>query len=75
LVNPPGTQSYPIASFTWLLISPERLGPERTRTLLEFIRWALSDGDQLAATMGYVALPQETTRRVLARLDEIDRRN
>jgi phosphate transport system substrate-binding protein len=73
LVDAPGAQSYPIASFTWLLVSPRKLGVERTRVLADFIRWALSDGDQLAATMGYVALPQEATRRTLARLEEIER--
>jgi phosphate transport system substrate-binding protein len=71
LVNAPGDHAYPIASFTWMLLSPEGLGPEKTRLLAGFLRWALLDGGDMASQLGYVALPSETANRVIDRLDAL----
>ncbi|WP_411278694.1 phosphate ABC transporter substrate-binding protein PstS [Gemmatimonas sp.] len=69
LVNAPGAQSYPIASFTWMLIAPSAIGPEKSRQLAAFIRWALLDNPDMASTLGYVPLPSEVASRVVDRLD------
>ncbi len=71
LVNAPSPHAYPIVSFTWMLISPEAIGPVKTRQLVEFLRWALADGGDMATALGYVALPTETTATVLAQLDAL----
>ncbi|MBL0172843.1 MAG: phosphate ABC transporter substrate-binding protein PstS [Gemmatimonadaceae bacterium] len=71
LVNAPGDQSYPIASFTWMLISPQRIGTEKSRQLADFLRWALTDGGDVAASLGYVALPTVTATRVLELLNTL----
>lgn len=69
LVNAPGAQSYPIASFTWMLIAPSAIGPEKSRQLAAFIRWALLDNPDMASTLGYVPLPSEAATRIVDRLD------
>jgi phosphate transport system substrate-binding protein len=69
LVNAPGAQSYPIASFTWMLIAPSAIGPARSRELAAFIRWALLDNPDVASTLGYVPLPSEAATRIVDRLD------
>jgi phosphate transport system substrate-binding protein len=69
LVNAPGRDAYPIASFTWMLVAPELLGPEKTQALLAFLEWALHDGDQVARTLGYEPLPGPLADRVLSALD------
>ena len=71
LVNAPGAQAYPIASFTWLLLSPQRIGPGKTAQLVDFTRWAISDGGELASGLGYVALPSITSTRVLELLETV----
>lgn len=71
LVNAPGEQAYPIASFTWMLLAPDRVGPEKSRQLAEFLRWALVDGGDIASSLGYVALPTVTATRVLDLLDTV----
>ncbi len=73
LVNAPGEQAYPIASFTFMLIAPTTIGAVKTRQLVEFLRWALVDGGDMASALGYVALPTETATRVLDRLDVLIR--
>ncbi len=69
LVNAPGAQSYPIASFTWMLIAPSAISPEKSRQLAAFIRWALLDNPDVASTLGYVPLPSEAATRIVDRLD------
>jgi phosphate transport system substrate-binding protein len=69
LVNAPGAQSYPIASFTWMLIAPSAIGPDKSRQLAAFIRWALLDTPDVASMLGYVPLPSEAAMRIVDRLD------
>jgi len=71
LVNARGRQAYPIVSFTWILLSPARIGPTKSAQLIEFLRWALADGGDMASTLGYVALPTATSGRVLDLLDTL----
>jgi phosphate transport system substrate-binding protein len=71
LVDAPGNQAYPIASFTWILLSPDRLGPAKLRQLRSFLRWALVDGSSIASSMGYVALPSVAATRVIGLLDTL----
>ncbi len=69
LVNAPGAQSYPIASFTWMLFAPAAIGAEKSRQLADFIRWALLENSDVASTLGYVPLPSEAASRIVDRLD------
>lgn len=71
LVNAPGDQSYPIASFTWILLAPERIGRAKATQLYQFLQWALADGATTASALGYVALPTVTATRVLALIDTL----
>ncbi|MEI6739400.1 MAG: phosphate ABC transporter substrate-binding protein PstS [Gemmatimonadaceae bacterium] len=71
LVDAAGLHAYPLASYTWMLVAPQRLGATRTRMLLEFVRWALTDGSDIASRMGYVPLPSSTAVRVLNQVDRL----
>ncbi|MBV8866928.1 MAG: phosphate ABC transporter substrate-binding protein PstS, partial [Acidobacteriaceae bacterium] len=63
IVNAAGQNSYPIASFTWLLI-PSRMEsvPQRER-LRAFLDWVLSAGQREAGALGYIALPHALAER------------
>ncbi len=71
IVDAPGDHAYPIASFTWMLLSPSALGPVKTRQLTDFLRWALLDGSATAGELGYVSLPTEAATQVLDDLDAV----
>lgn len=68
LLNSTAAAAYPIASFTWLLLPVDVLGPVRTGILLDFVEWALRDARELTEEMGYVALPSVVSDRVLESL-------
>jgi len=58
LINAPGERTYPIASFTWLLVRRD-YGQDaaKAKALVEFIWWALTQGQASAQGLGYAPLP------------------
>ena len=63
LVNAPGADSYPIASFSYLLLykelttNPSLKDQNKAQNLVDFINWAVTDGQQFAPDLAYVPLP------------------
>src|SRR5262249_54011524 len=63
ITNSSVRDAYPIASFTWLLI-PSRIGNATKRnSLLDFLKWMLSDGQAMAAPLSYAKLPASVIAR------------
>lgn len=73
LLNAPGANAYPIASFTWLVFLPDVIGPERSAQIIDFVSWALQEGTETATQLGYVPLPTAVADRVLVQLRAIGR--
>lgn len=59
ITNAPGHDVYPISSFTWLLVQESPSDVARSRIMVDFIKWALSTGQNYAAQLGYAPLPKE----------------
>ncbi len=59
LTSQPGDESWPIAGPTFVLIPTNATDPKKTAEVIKFFRWALDKGDQLAADLDYVALPNK----------------
>ncbi|HYS54995.1 MAG TPA: phosphate ABC transporter substrate-binding protein PstS [Thermoanaerobaculia bacterium] len=59
ITNAPGKDAYPISSFTWILLYQNPTDKQRGRILVDFMRWALSDGQKDAAPLGYAPLPKQ----------------
>ena len=62
LVNAAGADSYPIASFSYLLLYKEmstdpNLDQAKAKALVDFISWAITDGQKTAEGLDYVPLP------------------
>ena len=70
LLNARGAQSYPLAAFTWLLVSPSRLSADKRATLAAFLHWAFEQGAPAASALGYVPLPSTVAAQVLERVDQ-----
>ncbi len=64
LLNAPGAESYPIASFSYLLVYKDlsalpTMTKEKAQALVEFLWWAIHDGQKYAPALEYVPLPPE----------------
>nr|MDQ3280798.1 phosphate ABC transporter substrate-binding protein PstS [Acidobacteriota bacterium] len=57
ITNAPGANAYPIASFTWLLLYEQPSDRARARVMVDFVRWALTEGQKTAEPLGYAPLP------------------
>ncbi len=71
ITNAPGTGVYPVSSFTWLLLYESQRDRQRSRQMVDFIRWALRDGQQMAPGLGYAPLPPEIVPLATAMLEKI----
>ena len=71
ITNAPGATSYPISSFTWLLIPVHSADPNKARALQGFLTWMLDHGEAEAAELSYAPLPkpiQDSVRRAIAQV-------
>ncbi len=59
ITNAAGANSYPIASYTWLLIPSKIADARKKEALLGFLQWMVREGQKYAETLGYASLPQE----------------
>jgi phosphate transport system substrate-binding protein len=57
ITNAPGKDAYPIASFTWLLFYESPKDKAKAKAMVDFMRWALADGQKYAPELGYAPLP------------------
>src|ERR687888_1413821 len=67
MVNAPGPDSYPIASFSYLLLYKElstnpSIDNAKAKALVDFISWAITDGQKFADKLGYVPLPDQVVK-------------
>ena len=71
IVNAPGADAYPIASFTWILIYQQQPDAVKGRTLIDFLRWAITDGQRYAADLHYAPLPGKMVASIQKKLDAV----
>lgn len=71
IVNAPGAESWPIAGYTYLLVYMDQTDCAKAEKLVQFIRWALSDGSKFAEDLEYVPLPDSVKALVLERLGQM----
>ena len=58
LTNQPGKEAWPITSATFILMHAKQEKPEQAAAALKFFQWAYQSGDQTAAGLDYVPMPE-----------------
>jgi len=71
MTNAPGKDAYPIAGATWLLVYEQQKDATKGKKLVEFLKWAATDGEKMAKDLQYAPLPESLQQRVLKRIDDI----
>lgn len=70
LTDAPGEKSYPICGISYAVLfarQPKDKGPE----IVEFLKWATTDGQQFARELEYAPLPIELQKKITDRLGQI----
>lgn len=71
ITNAPGKTTYPISSFTWLLI-PQKFSDTAKRDAVKgFLKWMLADGQNYAEQLSYAKLPKEVIEKEKKALNSI----
>ena len=71
ITNPPGAGVYPISSFTWLLLYESPQDKAQAKIMVDFVKWALTDGQKFAKELGYAPLPKNVVDMEMQALAKI----
>jgi phosphate transport system substrate-binding protein len=71
ITNAPGKGVYPISSFTWMLLYENAKDKAQAKTMVDFMKWALTDGQKYCAELGYAPLPESIVKLEMAALAKI----
>jgi phosphate transport system substrate-binding protein len=71
IVNAPGATSYPISSFTYILLYQTQPDAAKGKKLLDFLKWAIHDGEAVAPTLDYAPLPKSIVTMLDKRLETV----
>jgi phosphate transport system substrate-binding protein len=71
ITNAPGHDVYPISSFTWLLVQESPRDVQRSRVVVDLVRWAITGGQAFAPQLGYAPLPREVVALELEALKHV----
>jgi phosphate transport system substrate-binding protein len=71
ITNAKGKDSYPISSYTYLLIYEKQKDAGKGKTLKEFLVWAMNEGEKFAKDLGYAPLPASVVEKSLEKVKKI----
>lgn len=71
ITNAPGKASWPISTYTYLLLYMDQTDCAKAKKVTGFIKWALNDGTKFANELQYVPLPDAVKSQVLAKLGKV----
>lgn len=71
MVNPPGAKAYPIAGPSWVLVYQHQKDGHNGKMLVDFLKWAVTEGQKLSPSLDYAPLPKNVQERELKLLESI----
>jgi phosphate transport system substrate-binding protein len=71
ITDPPGEQSYPIVTYTWMLLYKKYDESNKATALEAMIQFGLNQGQDQAEALGYIRLPDNVRQLVAAAADQI----
>ncbi len=71
MTNAPGKDAYPISGATWLLVYEQQKDVAKGKKLVEFLKWMVTKGEDMAKDLDYAPLPANVRDRILKRIAEI----
>jgi phosphate transport system substrate-binding protein len=71
ITNAPGPASYPVASFTWLLIPAQISDAAKRDAIKGFLEWMLNEGQNYNEGLSYARLPKPVIDKELKAISQI----
>ena len=71
LPDPDGAGSYPIVTYTWLLLYKDYGSPATANAVKDVVRYCLNEGQSVSESLGYVPLPANVVSAGMKALDNV----
>ena len=71
ITNAAGAQAYPIASYTYILVYKAQKDQAKGKALVDFLWWAIHEGETFAKPLQYAPLPEDIVKRAEAKINSI----
>jgi phosphate transport system substrate-binding protein len=71
LTDAPGQHSWPIAGATFILMHKTQANAQNAKEVLKFFDWAYANGDEMAAALDYVPLPDNLVQLIQSHWKQI----
>jgi phosphate transport system substrate-binding protein len=71
ITNADGKDSWPISGFTWLLIYQNMKDKQKAQAIVNFLKWAVTDGEKYAKDLYYAPLPPEVVKLDQKKIEQI----
>lgn len=66
-----GATSYPIASYTYILVYKEQADASKGKAIADFLWWATHDGEKFAKDLHYAPLPADVVKKVEVKINSM----
>jgi phosphate transport system substrate-binding protein len=71
ITNSGGASAYPISSYTYILAYKDQKDAAKGKALVDFLWWAIHDGEGFAKDLQYAALPADIVKRAEVKINSI----
>jgi phosphate transport system substrate-binding protein len=61
--EPPGESSYPIITYSWIMLYKNYLDQQKEQALKDFVTWGVTQGQNLSEKLEYCSLPAQIVAR------------
>lgn len=69
--DPTGKESYPIVTYSWLLLYRKYDDPQKAAALKDYVNWCLTVGQEHSESLGYLRLPPHVVTLAVQALENI----
>jgi phosphate transport system substrate-binding protein len=71
ITNSPGKDAYPVSSYTYFLVYKNQDNEAKGKALVNFLWWAIHDGEKMTKDLLYAPLPQEVAAKAEDKIKSI----
>ena len=69
--DPEGEDSYPIVTYSWVLLYKTYDNPDKAAAVKEYVAWCLTDGQAFNESLGFVRLPPQVVSRAVRAVESV----
>ena len=71
ITNAMGAQSYPISSYTYIIVYKDQKDAAKGKALVDFLWWGIHNGEAFAKPLQYAPLPDDIVKRAEAKINAV----